>query len=475
MSLTIKIIDVHAREILDSRGNPTVEVEVTAETETTGKKITARESVPSGASTGRFEAIELRDGDKEYFGLGVKKVVDHVNTRLREALLGMNVLEQALIDRRMVELDGTDNKGSIGANAILGVSLACAKTAAKALDMPLYRYIGGANAKELPVPMMNVINGGAHAKNSLDFQEFMIMPVGAKCYTDALRMGAEIYHFLRQILNEDGLATAVGDEGGFAPDFCNAREVFLYLGKAVEKAGYKVGEDVVYAMDAAASELYDEEQGVYVFPGETRAAGCGCGEPDCECGEAGRHETAGIKNKMAHADTAGEGSKKDASEHSVTRTADEMIALYEELVREFPLISIEDGLFEEDWEGWQKLTKRLGERVQLVGDDLFVTNPKRIKCGIDLKAGNAVLIKVNQIGTLTEALDAIKMAQCAGYRPVISHRSGETEDSFIADLAVAVNAGQIKTGAPCRAERTAKYNQLLRIEEELGDTAQFMH
>ena len=444
MSLTIKITDVHAREILDSRGNPTVEVEVTAETETTGKKITARESVPSGASTGRFEAIELRDGDKEYFGLGVKKVVDHVNTKIRDSLLGMNVLEQALIDRRMVELDGTDNKGSLGANAILGVSLACAKTAAKALDMPLYRYIGGANAKELPVPMMNVINGGAHAKNALDFQEFMIMPVGATCFKEALRMGAEVYHFLRQILNEEGLSTAVGDEGGFAPDLANAKEVFSYLGKAVEKAGYKVGEDIVYAMDAAASELYDEKLGVYVFPGETR---------------------------LAHAN--GEGAKKDTHTDSVVRTADEMIALYEELTQEFPLISIEDGLFEDDWEGWQKLTDRLGAKVQLVGDDLFVTNPKRIQCGIDLGAANAVLIKVNQIGTLTEALDAIERAKCAGYRSVISHRSGETEDSFIADLTVAVNAGQIKTGATCRAERTSKYNQLLRIEEELGDTAVF--
>lgn len=427
MSLVIKIVDVHARGILDSRGNPTVEVEVTAQTETTGRKTTARESVPSGASTGKFEAIELRDGDREYFGLGVQKVVDHVNTKIREALLGMNVLEQALIDRRMVELDGTDNKGSLGANAILGVSLACARTAARALEMPLYRYIGGANAKELPVPMMNVINGGAHAKNPLDFQEFMIMPVGAKNYRDALRMGAEIYHFLRQILHEDGLATAVGDEGGFAPDLNDAKEVFRYLGRAVELAGYQVGADVVYAMDAAASELYDESTGVYIFPGED----------------------------------------------GMERDSDEMIALYEELIDEFPIVSIEDGLFEDDWESWQKLTARLGERVQLVGDDLFVTNPKRIKCGINLDAANAVLIKVNQIGTLTEALDAIEMAKNAGYHTVISHRSGETEDAFISDLAVAVNAGQIKTGAPCRAERTAKYNQLLRIEEELGDTAKF--
>ena len=427
MALTMKITEVHAREILDSRGNPTVEVEVTAETETTGRKTTARESVPSGASTGRFEAVELRDGDREYFGLGTKKVVDHVNTKIREALLGMNVLDQALIDRRMVELDGTDNKGNVGGNAILGVSLACAKTAAAALDMPLYRYIGGGNAKRLPVPMMNVINGGVHAKNSLDFQEFMILPISAKSYQEALRMGAEVYHFLRQILNEEGYATAVGDEGGFAPDLADAGEVFRYLGKAVEKAGYTVGKDVVYAMDAAASELYNEETGMYHFPGE----------------------------------------------NGICRDAEEMIALYEDLAKRFPLVSIEDGLQEDDWEGWQSLTGRLGDGMQLVGDDLFVTNPKRIKCGIKLNAGNAVLIKVNQIGTLTEALDAIEMAQCAGYHTVISHRSGETEDAFIADLAVAVNAGQIKTGAPCRAERTAKYNRLLRIEEELGETAQF--
>ena len=427
MALTMKITEVHAREILDSRGNPTVEVEVTAETETTGRKTTARESVPSGASTGRFEAVELRDGDREYFGLGTKKVVDHINTKIRDALLGLNVLDQALIDRRMVELDGTDNKGNLGANAILGVSLACAKTAAAALDMPLYRYIGGGNAKRLPVPMMNVINGGVHAKNSLDFQEFMILPIGAKSYQEALRMGAEVYHFLRQILSEEGYATAVGDEGGFAPDLADAGEVFRYLGKAVEKAGYTVGKDVVYAMDAAASELYNEETGMYHFPGE----------------------------------------------NGICRDAEEMIALYEDLAKRFPLVSIEDGLQEDDWEGWQSLTGRLGDGMQLVGDDLFVTNPKRIKCGIKLNAGNAVLIKVNQIGTLTEALDAIEMAQCAGYHTVISHRSGETEDAFIADLAVAVNAGQIKTGAPCRAERTAKYNRLLRIEEELGETAQF--
>lgn len=427
MSLEIKIIDVKAREILDSRGNPTVEVEVTAQTETTGKKVTARESVPSGASTGRFEAIELRDGEERYFGLGVKKVVDHVNQEIKEALLGVNVLKQAEIDRIMVELDGTDNKGHLGANAILGVSLACAKTAAKALDMPLYRYLGGVSAHILPVPMMNVINGGAHAKNALDFQEFMIMPVGAVSYKEGLRMGAEVYHFLRLILHENGMSTAVGDEGGFAPDFKDAKEVFGYLKRAVEKAGYQVGKDVVFAMDAAASELYDEEKGVYIFPGEG----------------------------------------------GVERTSEEMILLYESLVNEFPLVSIEDGLYEDDWEGWKNLTERIGKKVQLVGDDLFVTNPKRIKCGIKLETANAVLVKVNQIGTVTEAMEAIEMAKCAGYHPVISHRSGETEDAFIADLAVAVNAGQIKTGAPCRAERTSKYNQLLRLEEELGEQARY--
>ncbi len=427
MSLEIKIIDVHAREILDSRGNPTIEVEVTAQTETTGKKVTARESVPSGASTGRFEAIELRDGEERYFGLGVEKVVDHVNQEIKEALLGVNVLKQAEIDHIMVELDGTDNKGHLGANAILGVSLACAKTAAKALDMPLYRYLGGTSAHILPVPMMNVINGGAHAKNALDFQEFMIMPVGAVSYREGLRMGAEVYHFLRQILNENGMSTAVGDEGGFAPDFKDAREVFYYLKRAVEKAGYQVGKDIVFAMDAAASELYDEKKGVYIFPGEG----------------------------------------------GMERNSEEMIALYEALVSEFPLVSIEDGLHEDDWEGWKKLTECIGKKVQLVGDDLFVTNPKRIKCGIKLETANAVLVKVNQIGTITEAMEAIEMAKCAGYHPVISHRSGETEDAFIADLAVAVNAGQIKTGAPCRAERTSKYNQLLRIEEELGKEARY--
>lgn len=420
MSLCMKIIDIHGREILDSRGNPTVEVEVTAETETTGRKYTGRESVPSGASTGQFEAIELRDGDKKYFGLGVQKVVEHINNRIRNELTGMNVLDQVAIDRRLIGLDGTDNKGNLGANALLGVSLACAKCAAEAMQLPLYRYIGGMNAKILPRPMMNVINGGVHAKNRLDFQEFMIVPK-ADSFCDALRMGAEVYHFLKKILEEDHMSTAVGDEGGFAPDLTTAREVFAYLAKAVDKAGYRLGEDVVFAMDAASSELYDEARDVYVFPGE-----------------------------------------------GVSRSTEEMIGLYEELVHNYPLVSIEDGLQENDWEGWQELTRRLGDKVMLVGDDLFVTNTKRIRCGIDLKVANAVLVKVNQIGTLTEAMDAISMCQMAGYKAVISHRSGETEDSFIANLAVAVNAGWIKCGAPCRAERTAKYNELLRIEETVA-------
>lgn len=420
MSLKVIILEVHGRQILDSRGNPTVEVEVTAQREDNGIKYTGRESVPSGASTGRFEAVELRDGVEEYFGLGVRKVVEHINNRIQQELIGMNVLEQVQIDRKLVELDGTDNKGNLGANALLGVSLACARCAANAMNEPLYRYLGGTNAKRWPIPTMNVINGGAHAKNTLDFQEFMIVPVGADSFPQALRMGAEVYHFLRQILHEDGLSTAIGDEGGFAPDFADAKEVFSYLSRAVQKAGYEVGRDIAFAMDAAASELYSDEDGMYHFPGE-----------------------------------------------KVMRSGQEMIALYEELIQEYPLISIEDGLDENDWDGWQEMTKRLGSEILLVGDDLFVTNVKRIHCGLDLGVANAVLIKVNQIGTLTEAMDAIELAQKSGYKAVISHRSGETEDAFIADLAVAVNAGWIKTGAPCRGERTAKYNQLLRIAEEI--------
>ena len=426
MSLFIKIIDVHAREILDSRGNPTVEVEVTAETETTGKKITARESVPSGASTGRFEAIELRDGEERYFGLGVRKVVDHVNQKIREKLIGFNVLDQAGIDRIMVEEDGTDNKGNLGANAILGVSMACAKTAAKALEQPLYRYLGGTMAHILPVPMMNVINGGVHAKNSIDFQEFMIMPVGALDFHDGLRMGAEIYHFLRQILNEEGLSTAVGDEGGFAPELRDSREAIEFLIEAAHQAGYQPGKDVGIALDVAASEIYRAKEQRYYFVGESKKSG-----------------------------------KK------IARTSDEMMEYYERLILDYPIYSIEDPLDEEDWDGWSRLTAKIGEKVQLVGDDLFVTNPERVALGIAKKAANSVLIKVNQIGTLTEAARAVELAHQAGYRTIMSHRSGETEDTTIADLAVAFHTGQIKTGAPCRSERVAKYNQLLRIEETL--------
>ena len=442
----LEIEKVVGREILDSRGNPTVEAEVYLVDGTV-----ARGTAPSGASTGEFEALELRDGDKSrYLGKGVTGAVENINTVINDTLTGMDASDIYAIDAAMIEADGTKDKSKLGANAILAVSIACARAAAVSLDIPLYRFLGGISGNRLPVPMMNIVNGGCHALSSgLDVQEFMIMPVGALDFHDGLRMGAEIYHFLRQILNEEGLSTAVGDEGGFAPDVKDTREVFRYLQKAVEKAGYHVGDDVVFAMDAAASELYDEEAGVYIFPGESRAAGK---EPE---------------------EGAGEGSAKDYCKDSVKRSADEMIALYEELIEEFPIVSIEDGLFEDDWEGWQKMTKRIGGRVQLVGDDLFVTNPKRIKCGIDLNVANAVLIKVNQIGTVTEAMEAIEMAKCAGYQAVISHRSGETEDAFIADLAVAVNAGQIKTGAPCRGERTAKYNQLLRIEEELKESARY--
>ena len=419
----LEIEKVIGREILDSRGNPTVEAEVTLADGTVGRGM-----APSGASTGEFEALELRDGDKaRYLGKGVTKAVENINTVINDTICGMDASDIYALDAAMIAADGTKDKSKLGANAILAVSIAAARAAAIALDIPLYRFLGGISGNRLPVPMMNILNGGKHAANTVDFQEFMILPISAKSYREALRMGAEVYHFLRQILNEEGYATAVGDEGGFAPDLADAGEVFRYLGKAVEKAGYTVGKDVVYAMDAAASELYNEETGMYHFPGE----------------------------------------------NGICRDAKEMIALYEDLAKRFPLVSIEDGLQEDDWEGWQSLTGSLGDGMQLVGDDLFVTNPKRIKCGIKLNAGNAVLIKVNQIGTLTEALDAIEMAQCAGYHTVISHRSGETEDAFIADLAVAVNAGQIKTGAPCRAERTAKYNRLLRIEEELGETAQF--
>lgn len=423
---------IHARQVLDSRGNPTVEVEVTAGEGIVGLNgYTARAMVPSGASTGRFEAMELRDEEKEkYLGLGVQRAVNNVNTRLAEAILGENALDQMNIDRLLIEADGTENKSSAGANAILGVSMAVARVAAKALRIPLYQYLGGCHTRKLPVPMMNILNGGKHADNTVDLQEFMIMPSGAENFSEGLRMCVEIYQFLKIILKENKLSTAVGDEGGFAPDLADARDVLSLIVQAVKKAGYEPGTQVVIAIDAAASELYDKERGVYYFPGESQMKG-----------------------------------------KEILRDSDEMIQYYQKLLEEFPVVSIEDGLEEDDWEGWKKLTEQLGSRVQLVGDDLFVTNKKRLSCGIKLETANAILVKVNQIGTLSEALDAVEMAQKKGYRAVISHRSGETEDSFIADLAVATGAGQIKTGAPCRSDRNAKYNQLIRIEEMLGEQA----
>ncbi|MCH5254387.1 MAG: phosphopyruvate hydratase [Lachnospiraceae bacterium] len=430
MEKMLRIAEVHAREILDSRGNPTVEAEVTVEIEPDGRKIMGRAAVPSGASTGRFEAVELRDGETRYFGLGTTKAVNNVNTKVREALVGLNALDQGLIDRVLIEQDGTDNKGNLGANATLGVSMACAKACSIALEIPLYRYLGGAHTRLLPVPMMNILNGGKHADNTVDFQEFMIMPVQAESFANGLRICAEIYHNLKQICNQRGLSTGVGDEGGFAPSLSNAEEVLELIVESVKAAGYTPGQDIKIAMDAAASELYDETSGTYYFPGESQMTG-----------------------------------------QEVRRSASEMVAYYENLVERFPIISIEDGLFEDDWDGWQLLTKALGEKIQLVGDDLFVTNTKRLDAGIKLHVANAILVKVNQIGTVSEAMEAIEMAHKNGYKTVISHRSGETEDTFISDLAVAVNAGQIKTGAPCRTDRVAKYNQLLRIEEELGSVA----
>lgn len=423
---------VHARQVLDSRGNPTVEVEVTVGEGVIGiNGYTGRAIVPSGASTGKFEAVELRDGEKGcYTGLGVRKAVENVNTKLAEAILGENALDQSYIDKKIIETDGTDNKSNIGANATLGVSLAVARAAASALRIPLYQYLGGCHTRQMPVPMMNILNGGRHADNTVDLQEFMIMPTGAENMEHAIRMCAEVYQFLRIILKQKGLSTAVGDEGGFAPDLPDSESVLEVILEAAKKAGYEPGKDISIAIDAAASELYDEERGVYVFPGEGKMKG-----------------------------------------EEVLRDSGEMIEYYEKLAEKFPIVSIEDGLEEDDWEGWKQMTKRLGDKIQLVGDDLFVTNIKRLACGIKLGAANAILIKLNQIGTLSEALDAVKMAQKAGYRAVISHRSGESEDSFIADLAVATGAGQIKTGAPCRSDRNAKYNQLLRIHEALGELA----
>ena len=408
------INDIFAREIMDSRGNPTLEVEVFLEDGTVG-----RAAVPSGASTGVHEAVELRDGDKSrYLGKGVLKAVDNVNTIISPELIGFDATDQAGIDLLMIDLDGSANKGKLGANAILGVSMAVAKAAAQSLGLPLYQYLGGFNAKELPVPMMNILNGGEHADNNVDIQEFMIMPVGAPTFREALRMGAEVYHSLKAVLKGRGLNTAIGDEGGFAPNLSSNEEALKVIIEAIEKAGYKPGEDIFLAMDVASSEIYQD--GKYNLAGE-----------------------------------------------GITKTAAEMVAFYEELVAKYPIISIEDGMAEDDWEGWKLLTEKLGDKIQLVGDDLFVTNTKRLKMGIDQDIANSILIKVNQIGTLTETFETIEMAKRAGYTCVISHRSGETEDATIADIAVAVNAGQIKTGAPTRSDRIAKYNQLLRIEEEL--------
>ena len=417
------ITSVYGREVLDSRGNPTVEVEVMLEDGSFGRAI-----VPSGASTGEFEAVELRDGDSDrYLGKGVTQAVAHVNNELADLLIGRDAIDQRGCDEAMIAADGTPNKGNFGANAILGCSLAIARAAADSAGLPLFAYLGGPNAHTLPVPMMNILNGGVHADNNVDFQEFMIMPVGAPDFKTALRWCTQVYHTLKGTLKAAGLSTGVGDEGGFAPDLKTNDEPFVYLMEAVRAAGFEPGVDFMFAMDPATSECYNRETGLYELKGEGR-----------------------------------------------TLTSDQMVDYWEDLVSRYPIISIEDGLAEEDWEGWKKLTERIGNKVQLVGDDLFVTNTSRLKKGIETGAANAILIKVNQIGTLTETLDAIETAKRAGYTAVVSHRSGETEDTTIADLAVAVNAGQIKTGAPARTDRVAKYNQLLRIEDALGDSAEYL-
>ena len=433
MEKYLEIIEVHGREILDSRGNPTVAAVVTVKDKETGRCTKGMAAVPSGASTGQFEAVELRDGETRYFGLGVQHAVKNVDEKIASVLVGENALEQIRIDRILKETDGTDNKSSLGANAMLAVSMAVARAAAEALGLPLYRYFGGISPRLLPVPMMNILNGGKHAANTVDFQEFMIMPVQAETFAEGLRICAEIYHNLKKLLEEKGLSTGVGDEGGFAPDLPDAESVLDFLVEAIEASGYVPGQDIKIAMDAASSELYNEKTGMYHFPGESKLKG-----------------------------------------EEVLRDTGEMISYYERLVENYPIISIEDGLDENDWDGWQELTKRLGEKIQLVGDDLFVTNTKRLDAGIKLHCGNAILVKVNQIGTLSEAFEAVEMAHKNGYKAVISHRSGETEDTTIADIAVALNAGQIKTGAPCRSDRVAKYNRLLAIEEELKDAAAYM-
>ena len=433
MEKYLEIIEVHGREILDSRGNPTVAAIVTVKDKETGRCTKGMAAVPSGASTGQFEAVELRDGETRYFGLGVQHAVKNIDEKIASVLLGENALEQIHIDRILRETDGTDNKSNLGANAMLAVSMAVARAAAEALGLPLYRYFGGISPRLLPVPMMNILNGGKHAANTVDFQEFMIMPVQAENFAEGLRICAEIYHNLKKLLEQKGLSTGVGDEGGFAPDLPDAESVLDFLVEAIGAAGYVPGQDIKIAMDAASSELYNEKTGMYHFPGESKLKG-----------------------------------------EEVLRDTGEMISYYERLVENYPIISIEDGLDENDWDGWQELTKRLGEKIQLVGDDLFVTNTKRLDAGIKLHCGNAILVKVNQIGTLSEAFEAVEMAHKNGYKAVISHRSGETEDTTIADIAVALNAGQIKTGAPCRSDRVAKYNRLLTIEEELKDAAEYM-
>ena len=433
MEKYLEIIEVHGREILDSRGNPTVAAVVTVKDKETGRCTKGMAAVPSGASTGQFEAVELRDGETRYFGLGVQHAVKNIDEKIASVLLGENALGQIRIDRILRETDGTDNKSSLGANAMLAVSMAVARAAAQALGLPLYRYFGGISPRLLPVPMMNILNGGKHAANTVDFQEFMIMPVQAENFAEGLRICAEIYHNLKKLLEEKGLSTGVGDEGGFAPNLPDAESVLDFLVEAIEASGYVPGQDIKIAMDAASSELYNEKTGMYHFPGESKLKG-----------------------------------------EEVLRDTGEMISYYERLVENYPIISIEDGLDENDWDGWQELTKRLGEKIQLVGDDLFVTNTKRLDAGIKLHCGNAILVKVNQIGTLSEAFEAVEMAHKNGYKAVISHRSGETEDTTIADIAVALNAGQIKTGAPCRSDRVAKYNRLLAIEEELKDAAAYM-
>jgi enolase len=433
MEKYLEIIEVHGREILDSRGNPTVAAIVTVKDKETGRCTKGMAAVPSGASTGQFEAVELRDGETRYFGLGVQHAVKNIDEKIASVLLGENALEQIRIDRILRETDGTDNKSSLGANAMLAVSMAVARAAAEALGLPLYRYFGGISPRLLPVPMMNILNGGKHATNTVDFQEFMIMPVQAETFAEGLRICAEIYHNLKKLLEEKGLSTGVGDEGGFAPNLPDAESVLDLLVEAIEASGYVPEQDIRIAMDAASSELYNEKTGMYHFPGESKLKG-----------------------------------------EEVLRDTGEMISYYERLVENYPIISIEDGLDENDWDGWQELTKRLGEKIQLVGDDLFVTNTKRLDAGIKLHCGNAILVKVNQIGTLSEAFEAVEMAHKNGYKAVISHRSGETEDTTIADIAVSLNAGQIKTGAPCRSDRVAKYNRLLAIEEELKDAAAYM-